>query len=102
MLKKLSVKRLDLLDTVLTETVWVKISTNHIHKSLGVCYCPQTISENAVNSECFVEYLENTFDQISDLDSNGYILVGDYNARDIRWGFTDRNNALGHRLFDFV
>jgi hypothetical protein len=98
----LIVKHLDLLDTVLTETVWVKISTNRGTLVFGVCYCPQAISEHALNSNLFIEYLQTTFDTINDLNSNGYIQVGDFNAKDVRWGFTVRNNALGHRLFDFV
>jgi hypothetical protein len=67
-----------------------------------VCYCPQIISENADNASLFIEYLDNTFETISQSPLKGVVLVGDFNARDMCWGFTDHTNALGHRLYDFV
>jgi hypothetical protein len=70
--------------------------------SLGVCYCPQTISENAVASANFIDYLESTFDIISNMHLCGTILMGDFNAKDIRWGFMNINNPLGIRIYNCV
>jgi hypothetical protein len=85
-----------------TETLWIKILTKAGPYMFGVCYVPQTISEIAENSDRFIEYLDVTLESISQTNSKGLILVGDFNAKDPRWGFVEHSNALGQRLFNFV
>ena len=99
---ELVVERLHQFDCTVTESLWIKIVTKSGSLIIGVCYCPQTISECAVNAALFVEYLSDTFNTIADSTNLGFILMGDFNAKDPRWGSTRGSNALGHRLFDFI
>ena len=100
--ENLVVSRLEHLDGTTTETVWLLISTKIGNIVFGTSYTPQTISENANNAELYVNYLESVFDEIENIQPKCTIFVGDFNAKNIHWGFTDRNNALGSRLYDFT
>lgn len=100
--ENLNIYGIETFDCTFTETLWVKFLTKRGSLYFGVCYCPQSVSEDAHNSDLFIDYLHGVFDHISESNALGFVCVGDFNAKDVRWGFTARNNALGHRLYDFV
>ena len=94
--------RFEIIDCNLTEIIWLKITYKLGVLAFGVCYCPQTISESVENAEHFINYLDSVVDVLNDHRTIGFILTGDFNAKDPRLGFSDRSNPLGRKLYNFI
>ncbi len=94
--------RLKQLETNTYEIMWIKITLRSGSYVIGVCYLPQTVSENSIESTNLINHLSRCVDHFSTMSLRGVLLLGDFNAKDQRWSFTTYNNALGPRLYNFV
>ena len=90
--------RLDDLDIVGLESLWIQVRVNSKKFVFGVCYRPP--NQSAEEIDFVINGLYSSFDLINTKYKSTLILQGDFNDRCIEWNSNHVNREVGLKLYD--